>query len=123
MNAKKGKERSTSGKRPSTKQCSNYTPKDQILSTLIAAEGKGVKRDYLSRKVKLNDRQVRQYIAELRDEGYIIGQSFNGGYSFNNLTDLRRAIIKEKARVKTLNKRIKHMERAIESQNQLIMEV
>lgn len=101
----------------------NYTPKDLILSTLIKANGKGVKRDYLSKKTKLSDRQVRQYIAELRDEGYIIGQSFNGGYSFNNLTDFRRLIIKEKARINTERKRIKHMERAIESQNQLIMEV
>ena len=101
----------------------NYTPKDYILSTLIAAEGKGVTRDYLSKKSKLSDRQVRQYIAELRDDGYIIGQPFEGGYSYNNLTDIRRTIIKEKARVKTLNKRIKKMERAIENQNQLMMEV
>lgn len=101
----------------------DYNPKDVILSTLIAAEGKGVTRDYLSKKTKVDDRKVRSLIAELRDEGYIIGQSFNGGYSFNNLTDIRRTIIKEKARVKTLNKRIKSMERAIEHQNQFVMEV
>ena len=99
------------------------TPKDNILSTLIAAEGKGVTRDYLSKKSKLSDRQVRQCIAELRDDGYIIGQSFNGGYSINNLTDIRRTIIKEKARVKTLNQRIKKMERAIENQPQIMMEL
>lgn len=101
----------------------HHTPKDVLLSTLIAAEGKGVTRDYLSKKLRMDDRTVRQYIAELRDEGYIIGQSYNGGYSFNNPTDLYRTIIKEKARVKTLNKRIKRMEKAIENQNQLMMEV
>ena len=101
----------------------NYTPKDYILSTLIAAEGKGVTRDYLSKKAKVSDRVLRNYIAELRDDGYIIGQSFNGGYSFDNLTDIRRTIIQEKARVKTLNKRIKRMERAIENQNQYVMEI
>lgn len=99
------------------------TPKNIILSTLIAAEGKGVKRDYLSKKAHISDRRLRQYIAELRDEGYIIGQSFNGGYSYDNLTDIRRAIMKERARAKTINKRIRNMERAIEHQNQLVMGV
>lgn len=99
------------------------TPKNKILSTLIAAEGKGVRRDSLARTARVSDRQLRQYIAELRDEGYIIGQPYNGGYSYNNLEDVYRSIIKEKARVKTLNKRIKKMERAIENQHQLAIEI
>ena len=99
------------------------TPKDLILSMLIAAEGKGVSRNELSHKAKVDDRVVRKCIAELRDEGKIIGQSYYGGYSYGNITDIQRAIIKERARVNTLNKRIKKMERAVESQNQLMMEV
>lgn len=122
--SKKGKERSARERRSIANNVQeNYNPKDLILSTLIAAEGKGVTRDYLSKRARLSDRQVRLYIAELRDEGYIIGQSYGGGYSFNNLTDIRRLIIKEKARAKTINKRIRKMERAIENQNQLMMEV
>ena len=97
--------------------------KDLILNTLIAAEGKGVTREYLAHKARISDREVRRIIAELRDEGYIISQSFNGGYSYGNFVDSQRFLIKERARVKTLNKRIKSMERAIENQNQFVMEI
>ncbi len=101
----------------------DYTPKDRILSILIGAEGKPVSRKSLSREVEIGDRSLREYIAELRDEGYIIGQGTDGGYTYGNQADLWRAINKEKARVRTLSKRIKKMEKAIIMQNQYVMEV
>lgn len=52
----------------------DYTPKDRILSILIAAEGKPVSRKSLSREADLSDRALREYIAILKDEGIMKNQ-------------------------------------------------
>lgn len=61
--------------------------KEYILSLLETAVGaeNAISKEEICRKTRLNERTVREFIAELREEGYlIISTSKSKGYYFPN---------------------------------------
>ena len=77
----------------------------------------------LSNRTGESDRQVRNAIAELREEGHMIGITSSGGYSLNNPTDFARAIAIYQSRARIEQKRIRAMQKTLENVNQLRMEI
>lgn len=96
--------------------------KDKILQVLIRAEGKPVSRKRLRSLFRLEDRVVRDYIAELRDDGWMVGISENGGYSYGNETDFIRTIRLYEARRNKESARIRKMKKTLEGQRQVILD-
>ena len=95
--------------------------KMEILKLL--KKRKKMSRYELTMRTGESDRQVRNAIAELRDEGHMIGITASGGYSLNNKTDFNRAIAIYKARANKEQKRIRAMIRTLENENQIRMEI
>lgn len=85
---------------------------EQVLKVMSIY--KRLTRKELVQLTNLSDRQVRLAIAELRDQGYMIGITANGGYSFNIPEDFSRAIANYKARAREEERRIRIMERTLE---------
>ena len=95
--------------------------KKDILKTL--RKHRKLSRYELAQLVGCSDRQMRLAIAELRDEGHMIGVTASGGYSINNKTDFRRAIAIYKARASQEQKRVRKMQRTLENVNQIRMSI
>lgn len=93
------------------------TQKD-ILLQILKKNKKGVSRKELKDLMHLNDRQIRNYIAELRDEGHMIGICEDGGYSINKARDFDRAIALYEARRNKESKLIRTMKRTRELKDQ-----
>ena len=93
--------------------------KNDILKAL--KKHKKLTRKELSSTTGLSDRVCRHAIAELRDEGYMIGITASGGYSINNKTDFRRAIAFYTAKTRKEEARIRSMKKTLENVNQLRM--
>ena len=93
--------------------------KAHILELLT--QHKRLTRGQLSSLAGVPDRKVRIAIAELRDEGHMIGITADAGYSIGNKTDFARAIAIYKARASKEFERVRNMERTLENENQIMM--
>lgn len=76
-------------------------------------------RSELVTLVGCSDRKIRHAIAELRDEGHMIGITATGGYSINIKTDYRRMLNIYKARIRTESNRVRRLERLVQVEGQL----
>lgn len=83
---------------------------------ILQENREGISRRDLARAAGANDRKCRAMIAELRAEGYIIGNSLAGGYSFGNLTDYRRTVAFLIAKSRKEEELIRTMQRNLEAQ-------
>lgn len=99
---------------------SNSTTKEKILS-ILSKRKRGYSRYELSQRLGVTDAVMRQAIADLRDEGYMVGTRADGGYSLNNEEDFDRAIALIVARRNTASKRIKNMKRTLEMKGQVTL--
>lgn len=94
-----------------------------VLLQILRKNRKGVSRKELKELMHLDDRVIRGYIAELRDEGHMIGITADGGYSLNKSRDFDRAIALFQARQKREAKRLKAMIRTRELKDQVRLNV
>lgn len=95
----------------------------EILLQILRKNRKGVSRKELKDLMHLDDRLIRTYIAELRDEGYMIGITAEGGYSLNKVRDFDRAIALFEARQKKEVKRLRAMKRTRELKDQVRLSI
>lgn len=96
MTNKKMPARAATQKADTTNNLDNYTAKARLLSILY--EGKK-SREELSKRMHLNDREVRELITALRKEGYPICSSFaSGGYWIGSPEETKRTIAEYRAR-------------------------
>lgn len=94
-----------------------YTSKAILLSILY--EGKK-DREELSRRMSLHDREVRELIKELREEGYpICSSSACSGYWIGTPKEAERTIAEYRARGNKCFKTAMMMERLMQEQGQM----
>ena len=101
-----------------TKKQKNNTPKGQVLSTLKKNRA-GITRSELSGILNMDDRIVREYIAELRDEGQRIGLAPGGGYTYGRKRDFERAVALYEAKVRKEAQRVRKMKKTLETWDQV----
>lgn len=103
-----------------TKMQVNSTTKADILS-ILKKYRRGRSRYELSQRLGVSDRTMRDAIAELRDEGYMIGTRADGGYSLDREDDFVRAIKIYESRRNKESKRIRNMKHTLELQGQVMI--
>lgn len=99
-----------------TKKQNNNTTKAAIVS-ILKKNKNGIKREELCRLLNISDRGLRENIAELRDQGALIGITAAGGYTINKVRDFQRAIAFYEAKRNQESARIRKMKRALEEKD------
>lgn len=75
------------------------------------AEGRVPSRDELVLRLQLSDRLIRQAVAELRNQGYLLVADEGGGYRFaSSYADVMRYTASLKSRIESLRDVIRRME-------------
>lgn len=99
-----------------------FNTKDIILS-ILKKNRAGISRGDLRELMHLDDRQIRNHIAELRDEGHMIGIGPDGGYTYGRKRDFDRVISFFEAKTRKEEQRLKKMKKTREMADQVLMRI
>ena len=88
-----------------------------ILELIPKGNRNAISRSELVRRSGLTDRIIRRHIAELNNKGIVILNNGNGYFLYGGQEDnqyLNEYVAMEKARVRTISRKIRKMEKARE---------
>ena len=97
-----------------TKRQPKNTPKAQVLS-ILRKNRKGITRAELVSLLNMDDRSIREHIAQLREQGYKIGLAPSGGYTIDRKRDFERAVRFYDAKLKKEAQRVRKMKKTLET--------
>lgn len=103
-----------------TKRQKKNTTKQAIVS-ILKKNRQGVTREEFRRLLNIEDRALRIHIAELRDQGFMIGTTATGGYTIDKVRDFERTLAFYEAKANQERQRIRKMKRTLELRDQVKM--